>query len=1095
MNRLITALIPLFALFIPLAAQATTVTFTTPGSYTWVVPSGITSLNVTVTGGGGGAGKLAAGGPGGIVTNPNWPVLPGQTVPIVVGGGGDGANAGYGAGGGGGASSLNVESAWVIAGGGGGGAGAVTPAGGGYGGGGAGCGFNGADGLFDPIGRGGTGGVNGIGGIGGAGAGTGSAAGANGGNGYGGAGGWGPNGSAWYSAPGSGVGNGTGGNGGTYFLFLFGRMDGGGGGGGGGYGGGGGGGSGQGTFSIGGGFGCDGGGGGGGYTGGTCTPATNGGSYSANGSSGSVSIMYMRNQSPLAVTGPLSMTFGAADTVITTSGGSGTGAMTLDAGSSSACSIVSGKLRVISGTGSCSITATKAADNDYYQTTSAPFTVSIAKANQPTLAVTGPGSMTFGDTDTTITTSGGSGTGVMTLDAGSSGACSIVSGKLHVISGTGSCSITATKAADNNYNLAISVPFGVTILKSTTTMVLTSGTNPSTYGDSISFLATVNAVTGTPTDSVTFYDGATPICSALPLDINRQANCTITPSGGAHIISAIYAGGADFTASSGTVIQKVIYGFSTVSAGYYHNCGVKSDGTVGCWGMNTSGSTILPGGTFLQVSAGRDHTCGVKSDGSAACRGNNLYGQAPDIPAGQFVQVSAGYYYTCGVKDDGTIACWGNNDFGQAPATLAGPFVQVAAGSIHTCGLKSDGSVACWGDNAYDRAPASVAGPFVQVTAGVDHTCGVKVDGTVACWGSNGYGQAPATLAGPFVQVTGGRYHSCGLKSDNSVVCWGNNDWGQAPPSLAGAFVQVDAGALHNCGVKSDGTVACWGLNEYGRVPGAVAISPASLPDGATGTAYNQTLTASGGSGGPYSFGITAGTLPAGLGLAADGALSGTPTTAGSYSFTVRAFDITGLLGVSQDVSVTIVPTTVNLAVTLAGSGTVAGSNGSGADYNCTSSACPPMTFTTGDSVSLTATPDAHNSFTSWNIDNGAIVSNITPYTGLLMNGNRAVVATFTTDPATVKIDSDATLYYTIDSALAAATSAAPQPRELRAQKDALTVFSENIIMTNPISILLKGGYDASLTSQGASDYTTISGSLKIKGGKLLVDKLRIKSP
>ena len=41
---------------------------------------------------------------------------------------------------------------------------------------------------------------------------------------------------------------------------------------------------------------------------------------------------------------------------------------------STACSIVAGKLHVVSGTGTCTITATKAGDADYEPTTSAPFT-------------------------------------------------------------------------------------------------------------------------------------------------------------------------------------------------------------------------------------------------------------------------------------------------------------------------------------------------------------------------------------------------------------------------------------------------------------------------------------------------------------------------------------------------------------------------------------------------------------------------------------------------------------------------------------------------------------------------------------------------
>lgn len=67
-----------------------------------------------------------------------------------------------------------------------------------------------------------------------------------------------------------------------------------------------------------------------------------------------------------------------------------------------------------------------------------------------------------------------------------------------------------------------------------------------------------------------------------------------------------------------------------------------------------------------------------------------------------------------------------------------------------------------------------------------------------------------------------------------------------------------------------------------------LTISPESFPNGQYGTAYKQTLKASGGKG-AIAFSITVGNLPPGLSLSTDGELSGTPTGAGSYSFTVTA--------------------------------------------------------------------------------------------------------------------------------------------------------------------------------------------------------------
>ncbi|WP_420444035.1 hypothetical protein [Candidatus Poriferisodalis sp.] len=58
--------------------------------------------------------------------------------------------------------------------------------------------------------------------------------------------------------------------------------------------------------------------------------------------------------------------------------------------------------------------------------------------------------------------------------------------------------------------------------------------------------------------------------------------------------------------------------FTAVSAGGSHSCGLRSNGSVTCWG-NNSGQMVVPSGSFTAVSAGHNHSCGVRSDGSVTC--------------------------------------------------------------------------------------------------------------------------------------------------------------------------------------------------------------------------------------------------------------------------------------------------------------------------------------------------------------------------------------------------------------------------------------------------------------------------------------------
>jgi hypothetical protein len=72
----------------------------------------------------------------------------------------------------------------------------------------------------------------------------------------------------------------------------------------------------------------------------------------------------------------------------------------------------------------------------------------------------------------------------------------------------------------------------------------------------------------------------------------------------------------------------------------------------------------------------------------------------------------------------------------------------------------------------------------------------------------------------------------------------------------------------------------------------APSITTAALPNGTVGTAYNQTLAASGTT--PITWSLASGSLPAGLSLAGSGAITGTPTTAGTATFTVQATNTAG---------------------------------------------------------------------------------------------------------------------------------------------------------------------------------------------------------
>jgi hypothetical protein len=97
--------------------------------------------------------------------------------------------------------------------------------------------------------------------------------------------------------------------------------------------------------------------------------------------------------------------------------------------------------------------------------------------------------------------------------------------------------------------------------------------------------------------------------------------------------------------------------------------------------------------------------------------------------------------------------------------------------------------------------------------------------------------------------------------------------------------------------VKVTDANGCIGTRSYQLVVECpeIIISPA-LPSGTTGSAYDQTLTATGGCA-PHSFRVAAGTLPSGLTLSLDGTLSGTPTVPGNFHFIASVSNSCGCTG------------------------------------------------------------------------------------------------------------------------------------------------------------------------------------------------------
>ncbi len=316
----------------------------------------------------------------------------------------------------------------------------------------------------------------------------------------------------------------------------------------------------------------------------------------------------------------------------------------------------------------------------------------------------------------------------------------------------------------------------------------------------------------------------------------------------------------------------------------------------------------LPGGPtspcFTRVAAGAAHTCGLRTDGTVLCWGGNPGGRLgvgaangaasvvlPTIVAGVRgtpVDIAAGGSHTCARTMNGELWCWGDNGMGQvgdgtsgntrpAPTlvfAVGASVTSVATGAQFTCVVRTDRAVWCWGDNSNfqlalsARVPRPRPGPIgfspgapattVEIAAGAAHTCSRNAAGAILCWGANRDGQlgdstrsssfAPVAVLGlsaPAAHLALGEDHSCTSTADGSALCWGANDQGQLgdgtaetrtiPVPVRGltAVVELAAGATHTCARRSDETVWCWGGNHHGQLGDATSgtrATPAIVP-------------------------------------------------------------------------------------------------------------------------------------------------------------------------------------------------------------------------------------------------------------------------
>ncbi len=178
-----------------------------------------------------------------------------------------------------------------------------------------------------------------------------------------------------------------------------------------------------------------------------------------------------------------------------------------------------------------------------------------------------------------------------------------------------------------------------------------------------------------------------------------------------------------------------------VEAGGGLNCGMRSDGSVSCWGNDDMVACNPDGETFTKMNvAGDQLASGLRADGTLRVWGTEetYMDDVIEEYTGNYKDMEIFGWANCVIKMDDSLHCEGSNHMNWVDEENDYQDVSMVLGQI--CALTIDREMSCMFE--YEDGIEMPTGTFEKVIAGMHHSCALNTSGGIECWGDDEFGQS-----------------------------------------------------------------------------------------------------------------------------------------------------------------------------------------------------------------------------------------------------------------------------------------------------------------------------------------------------------------